>query len=89
MPSSMPCMAEDPTVGSPARRLAKTGFVVVAGEITTETYVDIPPIVRETVRKIGYDEPRHRLRPQGLRVFTAIEEQSPDIARGVESAARR
>ena len=52
---------------SPVRCLVNTGLVVVSGEITTETYVDIPQIARETIREIGYDDPTLWLRRRHLR----------------------
>ena len=55
------------------------------GEITTETYVDIPKIARETIRQIGYDDPRYGFDHQACAVLTAIDEQSPDIAQGVDA----
>ena len=58
--------------------------MVVSGEITTETYVDIPAIARETIREIGYDDPRYGFDHKACAVLTAIDEQSPDIAQGVD-----
>jgi S-adenosylmethionine synthetase len=62
----------------------KTGFVLVGGEITTSTYVDIPAIVRRTVKEIGYDDSAMGFDWQTCGVMVAIEQQSPDIARGVD-----
>jgi len=63
-----------------------TGMVLVMGEITTSTYVDIPRIVRDTVKEIGYDKPEYGFDYKSSAVLTAIDEQSTDIAMGVNSA---
>ncbi|QUL99640.1 MAG: methionine adenosyltransferase [Candidatus Fermentithermobacillus carboniphilus] len=64
--------------------IVKTGFVLVAGEISTECYVDMPFIVRDTLRKIGYTRAKFGFDADTCAVLTAIEEQSPDIALGVD-----
>jgi len=79
-------MAEDATGRVACETLVNTGLVVVSGEITTETYVDIPKIARETIRQIGYDDPRYGFDHEACAVLTAIDEQSPDIAQGVNEA---
>jgi len=61
-----------------------TGLVVVGGEITTHTYVDLPNLVRETIRRIGYTEPEYRFDADSCGVINVIGRQSPDIARGVD-----
>ena len=66
--------------------IVTTGMVLVMGEITTGCYVDIPNIVRETVKGIGYTRPELGFDYKGSAVLTAIDEQSPDIAMGVDSA---
>ena len=66
--------------------LVNTGLVVVAGEISTETYVDIPRVARETLRRIGYDRAKYGFDADTCSVITAIDEQSPDIAQGVDVA---
>jgi S-adenosylmethionine synthetase len=66
--------------------LVNTGLVVVAGEITTETYVDIPRLVRDTLHRIGYDRAKYGFDADTCAVITAIDEQSPDIAQGVDVA---
>jgi len=76
-------LAEDPMGRVAAETLVTTGMVLVAGEITTKTYVDIPKIVRETIRKIGYDDATYGFDSKACAVLTAIDEQSPDIAQGV------
>jgi S-adenosylmethionine synthetase len=82
-------MADDPAGRVACECLVNTGLVVVSGEITTDTYVDIPKIARETIRKIGYDDPRYGFDHQACAVLTAIDEQSPDIAQGVDSGLER
>ncbi len=64
--------------------LVKTGFVLVAGEISTECYVDMPHIVRDTLRRIGYTRAKFGFDADTCAVLTAIEDQSPDIALGVD-----
>ena len=66
--------------------IATTGMVLVMGEISTNCYVDIPRVVRETVRDIGYTRPEFGFDHKGSAVLTAIDEQSADIAMGVDSA---
>jgi S-adenosylmethionine synthetase len=79
-------MAEDPAGRVACECLVNTGLVVVAGEISTETYVDIPSIVRETLQRIGYDRAKYGFDAHTCAVVTAIDEQSPDIAQGVDTA---
>src|SRR3954463_3719067 len=79
-------MQEDPEGRVACETLVNTGLVVVSGEITTDTYVDIPSIARETIRKIGYDKPEYGFDCKSCAVLTAIDEQSPDIAQGVNEA---
>ena len=66
--------------------LVTTGLVVVAGEITTETYVDIPRLVRETIKGIWYDRAKYGFDADTCGVMVALDEQSPDIALGVETS---
>jgi S-adenosylmethionine synthetase len=66
--------------------LVTTGLVVVAGEISTETYVDIPTLVRKKVREIGYDRAKYGFDADTCGVIVAIDEQSADIAQGVDTA---
>ena len=63
-----------------------TGLVLVAGEISTKAYVDIPKLVRETVREIGYDRAKYGFDCDTCSVITSIDEQSGDIAMGVDEA---
>src|SRR5205823_182010 len=79
-------MAEDPHGRVACETLLTTGLVVVAGEISTKAYVDIPKIVRETVCGIGYDRESYGFDGNTCGVITAIDEQSPDIAQGVDLA---
>jgi S-adenosylmethionine synthetase len=77
-------LVEDKTARVACECLVKTGFVLVAGEISTECYVDMPFTVRETLRKIGYTRAKFGFDSETCAVLTAIEEQSPDIALGVD-----
>src|SRR5262249_56941959 len=69
--------------------MATTGLVVVAGEISTRAYVDIPRVVRDTIRSIGYDRESYGFDGNTCGVITSIDEQSPDIAIGVDKAAEQ
>jgi S-adenosylmethionine synthetase len=79
-------MAEDPGGRVACETLVNTGLVVVSGEISTEVYVDIPRIARETIRQIGYRGSRYGFDCDSCAVISAIDEQSPDIAQGVDEA---
>src|SRR2546423_1734928 len=79
-------MTDDPNGRVACETLVNTGLVVVSGEISTETYVDIPKIARETVRRIGYTDAAFGFDCGTCAVITAIDEQSPDIAQGVNQA---
>jgi S-adenosylmethionine synthetase len=76
-------LAQDPKARVACETLAKTGMVVVAGEITTSAWVDIPVVVRNTVREIGYTDSSMGFDAGTCAVLTAIEKQSPDISQGV------
>jgi len=76
-------LADDPTGRVACETLITTGLVVVAGEITTTTYVDIPRIVRDRIREIGYTRAKYGFDAETCGVVVAIDEQSPDIAQGV------
>ena len=79
-------LAGDPNARVACETFASTGVVTVMGEITTSTYVDIPSIVRNTVCEIGYDSAEKYFDGRTCAVLTAIHEQSPDIAMGVNNA---
>ena len=79
-------LAQDPQARVACETCTTTGMVMVMGEITTSTYVDIPAIVRETVLDIGYDSAEKYFDGRTCSVLTAIHEQSPDIAMGVNDA---
>ena len=79
-------MAQDPMSRVACETATCTGFVLVTGEITTKAYVDIPKIVRDTVKEIGYDKSEYGFDGNTCAVFMAIDEQSGDIAMGVDKA---
>ena len=79
-------LAEDPNARVACETTITTGLVLVAGEITTTTYVDIPKVVRETVKGIGYVRAKYGFDWETSAVLTAIDEQSADIAAGVNQA---
>lgn len=79
-------LAEDPFARVAAETLVTTGVVLVSGEITTSCYVDIPRLVRNTIRDIGYTRAKFGFDCETCAVLTAIDEQSPDIAMGVNQA---
>jgi S-adenosylmethionine synthetase len=77
-------LADDPYSRVACETLCATGLVVVAGEVTTKTYVDIPEIVRRTVREIGYTSGDMRFDSESCAVLVALNKQSADIAMGVD-----
>ncbi len=79
-------LSEDPNARVAAETSITTGLVLVFGEISTTSYVDIPKIVRDTVREIGYTRAKYGFDSETCGVLTAIDEQSPDIALGVNQA---
>src|SRR2546429_9465636 len=79
-------MADDPEGRVACETLVNTGLVIVSGEISTSTYVDVPKIVRETVRRIGYDDAACGFDCDTWPVITAIDEPASDIAQGVNQA---
>ncbi|MCL4401182.1 MAG: methionine adenosyltransferase [Acidobacteria bacterium] len=78
-------MEQDPTGRVACETLVTTGICVVAGEITTKCYVDVPTVVRETVREVGYTDATFGFDSHTCGVLNAIQSQSPDIARGVDT----
>jgi S-adenosylmethionine synthetase len=76
----------DPNARVACETMVTTGLVLVAGEITTSVYVDIPQIVRKTIKEIGYTRAKYGFDADTCSVLTAIDEQSPDIAGGVDIA---
>lgn len=79
-------LAKDANARVAAETSVTTGLVLVAGEITTSTYVDIPKIVRETIKEIGYTRAKYGFDAETSAVLTSIDEQSADIALGVDQA---
>ena len=79
-------MEKDPMRRVACETASCTGFVLVTGEITTNAYVDIPKIVRETVKEIGYDKSEYGFDGNTCAVMVSIDEQSSDIAMGVDKA---
>ena len=79
-------LREDPQARVACETTCTTGLVLVMGEITTTSYVDIQTIVRETVRKIGYDRAKYGFDCDSCAVINSIHEQSPDIALGVDKS---
>lgn len=78
-------LEQDPTGRVACESLLTTGMVVVAGEITTRAYVEIPDIVRRTVEQVGYSRAKYGFDHETCGVLTAIQSQSPDIAMGVDT----
>ena len=79
-------LADDPNSRVACETLLTTGLVLVAGEITTTTYVDIPTLVRQVVLDIGYDNDAYGINGKTCGVMVALDEQSPDIGQGVDNA---
>lgn len=77
-------ISDDPTSRVACESFLTTGLVLVAGEITTKTYVDIPKIVRNVIKEIGYDRAKYGFDGETCAVITSIHEQSSDIAMGVD-----
>jgi len=79
-------LADDPNSRVACETLLTTGLVLVAGEITTTTYVDIPTVVRQAVMDIGYDDDAYGINGKTCGVMVSLDEQSPDIGQGVDNA---
>jgi S-adenosylmethionine synthetase len=80
------CLERDPNSRVACETLITTGLVVVAGEITTEYYIDIPRLVRDRIKDIGYTRAKYGFDAETCGVVVAIDEQSPDIAQGVDES---
>jgi len=80
------CLKQDPDSRVAIETLTKTGMVLVAGELTTKAYVNIPTIVRQTLKEIGYTSSHYGIEYETCAVLVHIEEQSPDIAQGVDAS---
>src|SRR5213079_796972 len=79
-------LTNDPMSRVACETLITTGLIVVAGEITTEKYIDIPRLARETVKGIGYTRAKYGFDAETCGVIVTLDEQSPDIAQGVDAA---
>lgn len=79
-------LKDDPNARVACETTVTTGMALISGEISTSTYVDIPKVVRETIKGIGYTRAKYGYDYQTMAVLTAIDEQSPDIAQGVDKA---
>lgn len=79
-------LKDDPNARVACETTVTTGMALIAGEISTTTYVDIPKVVRETIKEIGYTRAKYGYDYETTAILTAIDEQSPDIAQGVDKA---
>ncbi len=79
-------IGQDPKARVACESAVTTGLALVMGEITTNCYVDIPAVVRDTIRKIGYDHASYGFDANTCAVLTSIDSQSPDIALGVDKS---
>jgi S-adenosylmethionine synthetase len=79
-------LSQDPSSRVACETVLTTGLVLVAGEITTEAYVDIPSIARQTIREIGYNREEYGFDGATCGVMVSLDEQSPDIAQGVDAS---
>jgi S-adenosylmethionine synthetase len=78
-------LAEDPTSRVACETLVTTGLAVIAGEITTNAYVHLPEVVRQTIARIGYTDAGYGFDSNTCAVMSTIDRQSPDIAMGVDT----
>lgn len=78
-------LTEDPDARCACECFATTGMIVVGGEIGTKVYIDLPKVVREVIREIGYDKAEYRFDADSCAVINVINQQSPDIAMGVDT----
>src|SRR5690348_3474730 len=78
-------LAKDPLARVACEAIVTTGLAIVVGEITTDCYVDIPRIVRQTAREVGYTRAKYGFDAETCGIVTSIDEQSPDIAQGVDA----
>ena len=79
-------LSKDPMARLACETAGNTGMVLVMGEISTSCYVDIPKLVRKTIKEIGYDRAKYGFDCETCSVMTSIDEQSSDIAMGVDKA---
>ncbi len=79
-------LKDDPNARVACETTVTTGMALIAGEISTTTYVDIPKVVRKTIKEIGYTRAKYGYDYETMAILTAIDEQSPDIAQGVDKA---
>ncbi|HDC5619294.1 TPA: methionine adenosyltransferase [Staphylococcus aureus] len=79
-------LKDDPNARVACETTVTTGMALIAGEISTTTYVDIPKVVRETIKEIGYTRAKYGYDYETMAILAAIDEQSPDIAQGVDKA---
>src|SRR5438270_8930154 len=77
-------LAKDPLARVDCGTMVTTGLVLVAGEVTTDCYVDIPRIIRQTIREVGYSRAKYGFDSETCGVILSIDEQSPDIAQGLD-----
>lgn len=79
------CLKDDPMSRVACETFISSGLVIVGGEITTKTYVDVHKVVREVVKNIGYDHPKYGFDANSCAILNGINAQSPDIAQGVDA----
>src|SRR5213595_639902 len=77
-------LAKDPLARVACEAIVTTGLVIVVGEITTDCYVDIPRIIRQTIREVGYTRAKYGFDCETCGILVSIDDQSPDIAQGVD-----